>query len=435
MRPPIACPVARDVAFCAFALLFLAPLCGRTEAAEWEYLSMQGIHATCIVADPAHERIFVGTIEGFHYLDIPTGVWTERDWEGWIGRQVFAIATHDLHPQRVITGRENAFFKGYIELSDDLGQTETTVYYSAAGRVKDIQPRSEGANEYYACTWPDITPGEFVRSQDGGLTWTCLAPTHHYAMTAIAVDRTTEAIYLAGDQRVTRSYNGGDSWEPAWTGLPEGQIVHCLVADPGGECVFEEHLFAGNDLGLYEGYWEEQWERVLAIGCRRVTMVAWYTQMGPYWWPAVITSDGRVLVQEGDWVDETGSLAGLNPVDLAYCLSDHMLYVATANGGVYRAPFGFAGVETDAMAMAAPRAWPNPFHGGTRLRFTLDRPGPASLEILDAEGRCVTTLAHGWHAAGRHEVPWRPAAMPGGLYFARLRTGASTGSLRLLRLN
>jgi hypothetical protein len=40
------------------------------------------------LTEPVNGRIFVGTLEGFHYLEQATGVWTNRDWEGWIGRQV-----------------------------------------------------------------------------------------------------------------------------------------------------------------------------------------------------------------------------------------------------------------------------------------------------------------------------------------------------------
>jgi hypothetical protein len=174
--------------------------------------------------------------------------------------------------------------------------------------------------------------------------------------------------------------------------------------------------------------------RVLDQGCRRVTMVGWFTEMGPYYLPAVITTDGRVLVAGGRWGDETGNLAGLEPVDLAYCYVDHMLYVVTAASGVYRAPFGYSGMGEDAVASAAPSAWPNPFRPETRLRFDLDHASPITLEIFDASGRCVTTLARGWREAGRQEFWWRPTREPGGLYFARWRTDTGVGSLRLLRL-
>jgi len=416
-----------------FGLLLASPI----TAAEWEYLSMDGIHSNCIVVDEENDRIFVGTMEGFHYLDLPTGVWTDRDWDGYIGRQTYAVAGHPTHDRRVITGRENAFFKGYIELSEDLGATEDVVYNSGAGTVVDIECSTADINEYYACTWPDVVRGEFVRSRDGGATWTCLAPTQHFAMTAIAPDPSSEAVYLAGDARVTRTYNGGDTWQAAWDGLPLGEIVHCLAGDPGGEVVVQEHMFAGNDVGLYEAMllYGQPWTLILDQGTRRVAMVGWSHEMGTYYRPAVVTTDGRVLVERGSWIDETGNLAGRQPVDLVYCWYDRMLYVVTATSGVYRALFGGeSGVGEPGLIGTGPTASPNPFRPVTRLAFTLAQPGPANLEVLDVSGRRIATLLDGWQSAGRHELVWQPADPAAGVYFARLRTAGGSGTLRLIRL-
>jgi hypothetical protein len=433
----------RRVAVLSWACLLVLvalPLLNGPRAAQWEYLSMAGVRSTCIRADPDNERIFVGTYEGFHYMDIPTGAWTERDEEGCIGRQVLSIAGSWAHPLRVITGRENAFFKGYVELSDDLGENGQTVYSSNGGRVVgiDFLPWGPPEDHYYACTLPDVVRGEFARSMDGGATWTLMPPTHHYAMTAVEADPVSGAIYLAGDQRVTRSYDEGQTWVPAWDGLPPGQVVRCLAAYPGGELVIEEHMFAGSDSGLYEAMllYGEPWRSILAEGCRRVAMVPWFHEIGHWYRPAVVTTDGRVLVEQGgDWIDETGNLAGLQPIDLDYCWVGRMLYVVTANAGVFRAPFGGSGgAEGGGIVAAPPLAQPNPFRPVTRLSFTLDQPGPAGLEILDAAGRRVAVLLRGWCPAGRSEVPWRPGAAASGVYFARLSTPAGSSTLRLIRL-
>ena len=86
------------------------------------------------------------------------------------------------------------------------------------------------------------------------------------------------------------------------------------------------------------------------------------------------------------------------------------------------------------------RAYPNPFHGSSRLRFTLDRPSPYRLVIHDVAGREVRVLSQGYSEAGEREILWdglsgdgRP--LPRGTYFARLVTpdAAITGRLLLLR--
>jgi hypothetical protein len=398
---------------------------------------MTGIHSTCIRADAEHHRVFVGTVEGFHYLDIPTGVWTERDWEGWIGRQVYAIAGHPTLAQRVLTARENAFFKGYIELSDDLGATEHIVYNSGAGSVVDIENSTMDAEEFYACTWPDVVRGEFIRSRDGGATWTRLAPTHHYAMTTIAVD-VAGTVFLGGDARVTRSVNGGDTWQPAWNGLPLGHTVSCLAADPVGETMPVGHVFAGNDLGLYETIdGGEQWDAILDVGVRRVAMLQWSLGLPIVTRPAVVTTDGRLLLLRelpDHWTDETGGLAGLQPIDLAFDPTASMLYVLTAQAGVFRAEYGMADAPDPGPRPALLRAGPNPFLPETRLAFTLAEAGPATLEVFDATGRRVASLCAGWQASGRHEVAWSPGTAPGGVYFARLQLSGGMEALPLLRL-
>jgi hypothetical protein len=80
---------------------------------------------------------------------------------------------------------------------------------------------------------------------------------------------------------------------------------------------------------------------------------------------------------------------------------------------------------------------PNPVRGACLFRFALGRPGPASLDVFDARGRRVRTLARGDREAGAHAVTWdgrddagRPVA--GGLYFARLAAPGLAAERRLV---
>lgn len=84
-------------------------------------------------------------------------------------------------------------------------------------------------------------------------------------------------------------------------------------------------------------------------------------------------------------------------------------------------------------------AAPNPAPGGCVLSFALAAPASGALEIYDAGGRKVRTLMSGSLAAGAHAPPWdgrddAGRALPGGIYFARLRTGAGAQSLRMTLL-
>jgi hypothetical protein len=79
-------------------------------------------------------------------------------------------------------------------------------------------------------------------------------------------------------------------------------------------------------------------------------------------------------------------------------------------------------------------AWPNPFNPAVTLVLELPVAGPLSLQVFDALGRRVATLAEGLQPAGRREFIWRPENLPGGVYFARAETAAGAASARLVLL-
>lgn len=106
-------------------------------------------------------------------------------------------------------------------------------------------------------------------------------------------------------------------------------------------------------------------------------------------------------------------------------------------------PYGavYTGVEEGGEPGELPRsvdlgaAWPNPFNPVTRLAFELPASGPVRLDVFDAVGRRVATLADGLHPAGRHEAVFDASSLPSGVYFARLQAGAEvrTRSLVLVK--
>lgn len=70
-------------------------------------------------------------------------------------------------------------------------------------------------------------------------------------------------------------------------------------------------------------------------------------------------------------------------------------------------------------------AQPNPFHGGTTLRFSFPAAAAARLCVLDLQGRCVARLSAGTASGGEQEVVWRGCDARGrpvaaGTYFVRL---------------
>lgn len=83
---------------------------------------------------------------------------------------------------------------------------------------------------------------------------------------------------------------------------------------------------------------------------------------------------------------------------------------------------------------------PNPFTGETRFALTLDRPGTATLRVLDLSGRVVATLHDGPLSAGEHAFVWDGrtaggASAPAGIYFLRAASGAGGVTKKLVRLH
>jgi len=402
-------------------------------AYDWEYVGMDGVHATSITIDPEHDRVFVGTIEGFWYLDQATDLWTERDWEGYIGRTVWAVDYHDDLPERVITGRENAWFKGYMEYSEDLGATEVFAYESDGGRVTDVIHLGD---TYWACTWSDIVDGEFLRSTNGGVDWTPVGGHGFHAMTCLTRDLGGELV-LAGDAGVKRSYDLGDTWEDLSDDLPPGYGVYCVLgAYPGGDVLPTVSLFASIDLGLYYSLAPGVWTQVLDSSCRDIVRIQLFTWLVPDRICAV-TWDDRIMMSIGfaeDWTDETGDLPG-TPVAAAYSPFDRGLYVATAADGVWRRTGIVTSVEPPALAAPVLKAYPNPFNPRTTLSFTQPEAGQVVLKVYDVTGREMATLVNGPRPAGSQIVDWIAAAFPSGTYLACLESpaGRSTQKLVLLK--
>ena len=402
-------------------------------AYDWEYVGMSGVGTTRIEEDWRYDRLLIGTYEGFWIYDQNTEEWSEFDDEDWIGRQVHAIQFDMDDADRIITGRENAFFKGYLELTEDGGLTGQVVHVSGGGAFVDIA--RDWGTDFIACGISDITPGELLRSADG-IAWTPLTGHGHTAMTAVDYGVSGE-LFVAGDDQVWLSWDSGDTWSDIGAGLGD-ELVRCLEAyHPGGDVIYTACL-VGNDSGLWSS--EEpfnEWYQILADeSCRRIALM-W----GPLPWPAgryvvpaVVTADGRVLTGEDggyNWIDQTGNLPS-PAVDIVFPEFDRSIYVCTEDGGVYRFhPVITGAPDVPVATMPTLETWPNPFNPRANLRYELPRDATGRLAIYDLAGRLVAVLREGSMAGGAHTAMWNAAGQASGVYLARLETDQGTAAARL----
>ncbi len=67
--------------------------------------------------------------------------------------------------------------------------------------------------------------------------------------------------------------------------------------------------------------------------------------------------------------------------------------------------------------------YPNPFNAKTTIRFTLSKPGYATLNIYNTIGKKVVTLANKTFSAGVNKIEWDAEQFASGIYFYRLQVG------------
>lgn len=77
-------------------------------------------------------------------------------------------------------------------------------------------------------------------------------------------------------------------------------------------------------------------------------------------------------------------------------------------------------------------AHPNPFNPSTTLSVELAETGMVSLQVYNLQGQLVSTLANGMMEAGTHSLQFNGAALPSGMYLARLATEQGSQVERLL---
>lgn len=97
------------------------------------------------------------------------------------------------------------------------------------------------------------------------------------------------------------------------------------------------------------------------------------------------------------------------------------------------------GTEAAPTAFALRQNRPNPFSGTTEIRFELPTETSVRLEVFDAQGRVVRTLADGSFPVGIHSVIWDQRDASGvhvrpGIYFYRIVAGAFRAQRKMMLL-
>ncbi|QQS35306.1 MAG: DUF4990 domain-containing protein [Ignavibacteriales bacterium] len=83
--------------------------------------------------------------------------------------------------------------------------------------------------------------------------------------------------------------------------------------------------------------------------------------------------------------------------------------------------------------------YPNPFNPATNFKYNISTPGKVSLIIYDVLGEQVAGVVNEYQEPGSYEVAWTAldgsgSSLPSGMYIARLQSGESVQSVKILFL-
>lgn len=377
-------------------------------------------------------NLYATTEEGFYTYNHQTQQWADHTIPGWIGVAKYAIVEGQIEQDRLITGGVNAWFKGTLFYSDDNGETETLIYESDGGRVTDMASSLWDDPAIYACTWSDVVDGELLYSDDDGQSWSLITGHGHHAMTDVAVLGHNE-VYLAGDNYITQTTDGGQTWQNLKYNLPDYQGIYCMhVQGPVSALPLENYtsLMVSNDSGLYKLDPEsENWELILPNSCKSIGQIFRQIDTFVFWTETyVVTWDDRVLFCRNmdfeNWIDVTEGLPA-DPIDIEV---DYMgVFVALQNGEVYRTS-GWNSVDVPSVSTMTLNVFPNPFNPATTINFEIQKQGHAVVQVFDLQGALVATIADSFYEVGKQTITWQPQQLSSGSYMVVLKSNGETVS-------
>lgn len=83
--------------------------------------------------------------------------------------------------------------------------------------------------------------------------------------------------------------------------------------------------------------------------------------------------------------------------------------------------------------VALTAAYPNPFGDAVMVTYDVLAPGPVTLEVVDALGRTVRTVAPGAQVPGAYTQPLELATLPAGAYYVQVRSATTRQVLPIMK--
>lgn len=293
--------------------------------------------------------------------------------------------------------------------------------------INPLNPKVIYAGSSFMFGVTDTNQARVYKSYDGGETWTDassgLPQTQgkwtHNPVRSLSIDRADTSRILAGvflndtSGGAFLTTNGGTSWEKIHNGLPNtvGAFPRSVLIRPGstGEYYigFGQMVDPPTNAGVYRTTNAGQnWEEFNANSLPKTTTVRAL---------AFRTFGGDALFAGGAHTFESGG-QGL------------FMYQFTPTAVEHK--------RDDALPQmfALHQNYPNPFNPTTKIRFMIPNSQFTSLKIYDLLSREVATLVDEEMKPGSYEVTWDASGLPSGVYFYRLATERFVETKKLLLL-
>jgi len=118
-------------------------------------------------------------------------------------------------------------------------------------------------------------------------------------------------------------------------------------------------------------------------------------------------------------------------------LADDLIYVTDVSSMTilrFNPPTRIEDAEDLPRRFALNQNYPNPFNSKTKFTFEIPREEDIAVDIFDIMGRHVKTLCEGTRTPGDYDVIWIAEEATSGIYFARVRAGQESKTIKMLYL-
>ncbi len=400
---------------------------------SWEYLGPGvGYDTECLCV--TEQALYVGmTEQSGTGLGLYRYRFAEGDWEvvAFPGQRVTAVSVAGAGDERVVAGlKDSTGVTCEVRRSTDGGQTWTTVMGPYVGVYQRVRRApSEPTHLYFV---------DGYRSTDDGASWQIYDcdDCANNNFDAAYDPHNADVLYMTGEEPndpwdIFKSTDGGASFSRVdYAAFCYGIAVD--VAQPGRIlAVGGLDSRTSSDSGLT---WTTR--STSPLNGKMVAVAPWapgcFFLLGRTGGQFDVARTSDLGVTWDPVAPGLPSAPGGSSWGIGMHIESHPtrpeIYVALEGSGVWRFAYDPAAVRgsTDAPQGLQLAAFPNPATDEFRVDLRLPRATPASLRLLDVQGRVIDTLFEGVMPEGPAEFGWvRPAGgrIPAGVYFLRLEAG------------